>query len=56
LEFVITRAQERSAVALGLHTNENNQSAQAFYRRAGFEPHTEAAWKGGREIYWGRRI
>jgi len=56
LDFVIARARERHAVALGLHTNENNEAAQAFYRRAGFEPRTEVAWDGGREVYWGRRV
>lgn len=53
MNFVIGRARSRGASALGLHTNENNEGAQAFYRRAGFQPRTEVAWKDGREVYWG---
>lgn len=56
LEAVLTRGQERGATAIGLHTNEGNESAQAFYRRHGFVPQTEARWEGGREIYWARSI
>ena len=53
MDFVVGRARSRGAASLGLHTNENNHAAQDFYRGAGFEPHTEVAWDGGREIYWG---
>jgi len=56
MDFVINRARSRGAAALGLHTNENNRGAQAFYRRLGFEPRTEVAWKGGTEMYWGMSL
>lgn len=56
LEVACERAARRGAVAMGLHTNENNHGAQAFYHRVGFAPRSEVAWKGGREQYWVRRL
>lgn len=56
LDFVIGRARSRGAAMLGLHTNENNAGAQAFYRRVGFAPQTEVAWEGGSELYWGMSL
>ncbi len=56
MDFVLERARTRGAVAVGLHTNEHNEPAQAFYRRAGFAPQTETRWNGGREVYWARSL
>lgn len=56
LDFVIERARARGAAVLSLHTNENNREAQAFYRKAGFQPRSEVAWDGGVEMYWGRSL
>lgn len=56
MDFAIRRAAARGAAKLGLHTNERNDPAQAFYRKAGFRPQTEATWQGGREVYWARAI
>jgi ribosomal protein S18 acetylase RimI-like enzyme len=41
---------------MGLHTNERNESGQALYRKAGFEPQSEPRWQEGREVYWVRSI
>lgn len=56
IRFAIERAASRGAVGIGLHTNEANEAAQAFYRRIGFSPASEARWDGGREVYWVRAI
>jgi GNAT superfamily N-acetyltransferase len=56
LEFAIERAEARQAVAIGLNTNENNAPAHALYRKAGFEPASEAVWQGGRELHWIRTL
>ncbi len=56
LEFTTQTLRGRGALAIGLHTNENNAGAQALYRRSGFEPQTEARWQGGREVYWVRDL
>ena len=56
LDFALERAERRGARAIGLHTNEHNEGAQALYRRTGFAPQTEARWDGGREIYWARSL
>lgn len=56
LSFALERARERDCVAVGLHTNERNDRAHAFYRRAGFEPESEARWPGGQEVFWTRAL
>jgi GNAT superfamily N-acetyltransferase len=56
MALVIERASTRGAVAIVLNTNERNEAAQAFYRRAGFSPVTEQRWRGGREFHWVRAI
>ena len=56
LDFVVARARERRCAAIGLHTNEANTRAQAFYRRMHFEVASEARWDGGRECYWVREL
>ena len=52
LENVIARARLRGCGAIGLHTNQRNTDAQAFYRELGFELATEEIWDGAPEQYW----
>jgi len=56
LRFALARAASRGAVSIGLHTNERNHAAQAFYRKAGFEPQSGPRWQDGHEVYWVRPI
>ena len=56
LEDALAAARARGARAVGLHTNENNERAQALYRALGFAPETEERWDGGREMHWAVRL
>ena len=56
IAFALERAAARHCVSIGLHTNDRNERAHAFYRRAGFEPQSEARWPGGQEVFWTRSL
>ena len=56
LAFAIDRAGANGCGWMGLHTNEGNVDAQAFYQKLGFEPASEDRWEGGREVYWVRQL
>ncbi|HEU4428249.1 MAG TPA: GNAT family N-acetyltransferase, partial [Myxococcota bacterium] len=52
LRHAIRRACQRGARALGLTTNEQNETAQSLYRGEGLRPQSARIWPNGREVRW----